>query len=120
MAPTTNQATTMQAYFTEAETPTVIGTAEAQTHIVETTTNVGRVLEQIGRSRRLLDLTRLAETDPSYIQGSENLLQALAAVARDCAEIQRLLWQLAQHAAAIDAGNTQAKNAATALGYTIT
>lgn len=120
MPPTTAQQTTMQDYFTEADAPTVIGTAEAQLKIVDTMTVAGRVLEQCGRSRRLLSLTRLSEVDPSYYQAAEPLAQALAAVDRDCNEIHRLLLQLAQHASQIDQGNVTAKAAATALGYTLT
>jgi ABC-type transporter Mla subunit MlaD len=73
-----------------------------------------------GRSRRLLNLALLAESSDEFRQATTDLQQALGAVARDCEEIQRLLMQLAQHAAKIDAGNAKAKEAAIALGYVFT
>src|SRR5947209_797943 len=118
MPPTTQQQTAVSAYFTEAGAPSVIGTSAAQPHLVDALTTAGQVLEQCGKSRRLLNLARLAETDQGFYQSCESINQALAATARDCEEIQRLLMQLAQHSTQIDAANASAKQAAQALGYT--
>lgn len=117
--PSAAQQTAVANYFAEASTPAVIGTAEAGQHIVETTTAAGRVLEQCGRSRRLLNLALLAEGSDEFRQATTDIQQALGSVARDCEEIQRLLMQLAQHAAKIDAGNAKAEAVATSLGYTL-
>src|SRR5690349_19642210 len=117
--PTTQQQAAVAAYFAEANAPTVIGTAEAQTHIVDTTAVAGRSVEQIGRSQRLLNLAKLAAADPQFTQAVDALYQAFGAVSRDCGEIQRLTMILADHAAAIDAANTKAKAVALALGYVL-
>ena len=117
--PTSDQQTAVAAYFTEAGAPTVIGTSAAQPHLLDALTTAGEVLEQCGKSRRLLNLARLAAGDQGFDQTCENVDQALAATTRDCQEIQRLLMQLARHAAAIDAGNAAAKASAQALGYTV-
>lgn len=117
--PTTQQQTTVAAYFTEAGSPTVIGTSGAQPHLLDALQTAGYVLEQCGKSRRLLNFAKLAEMDSAFQQYCENINQALAATARDCEEVQRLLLQLAQHSAAIDKANADAKAAAIALGYVI-
>lgn len=115
--PTQEQQAAVAAYFAEADAPTVIGTAEAQTHILGTTIVAGRTLEQIGKSWRLLNVAKLAAADLAFTQNAENLVQAFGAISRDCGEIQRLTMQLAQHAAAIDAANPAVRTAALALGY---
>ena len=119
MAPTPTQQTTVAAYFTEAGAPTVIGTDESRSLIFDTITNAGRVLEEVGKSRRLLDRARLVEPDQGFYQDSENVAQALNAVSRDCEELRRILMQLAQHANVIDTANAKAKATAVGLGYTL-
>ena len=119
MPPTQNQQDTVAAYFTEAGAPTVIGTSAAQPHLVDALTTAGQVLEQCGKSRRLLNLARLAAADAGFDQSAGNIDQALAATTRDCMEIQRRLMELAKHSAAIDEANAAAKAAAEALGYVL-
>ena len=117
--PTSDQQTAVAAYFTEAGAPSVIGTSAAQPHLVDALTTAGQVLEQCGKSRRLLNLARLAAGDASFDQSAETIDQAFAATVRDCGEIQRLLMQLAKHSAAIDAANAAAKQTALGLGYVV-
>lgn len=116
--PTQAQQTAVTNYLTEANAPTVIGTGEAGTHIVDTTTVAGRVLEQCGKSRKLLNLLLLADSSPSVAQAASDLTQALGATARDCSDLQDLLMRLAQHSAKIDAGNVALKAQLQANGYT--
>lgn len=117
--PTADQQAAVAAYFAEAATPSVIGTSEAQTHILDTATVAGRSLEQIGKSWRLLNIAKLAAADPAFAQAAEGLIQPFGAVSRDSGEVQRLTMLLAQHAAAIDAGNAALKAVAQSLGYTV-
>src|SRR5690348_12553949 len=99
-SPTAQQQAAVQAYFAEAATPTVIGTSAAGAQISATVDTGGKVLEQCGRSRRLLDAAGLS--DPAFSQLASNLAQALDAASRDSAEIRRLSLLCAQHAALID------------------
>lgn len=120
MAPSQTQQDTVSAYFAEAAAPTIMGTASGSALIITTVNNAGLVLEQIGKSQRLLIQSRLVEPDAGFYQYTENLNQAFDAVRRDSAELQRILQQLGQHCAVIDAANAQAKSYASgSLGYTL-
>jgi len=116
---TETQQTIVAAYFAEADAPSIIGTGEGQQLIFDTVTDAGRVLEQCGKSRGLLDRARLAESDAGFYQDSESISQPLAALARDCEDLRRILMQMAQHATALDAANVKAKATAITLGYTL-
>lgn len=107
----------VQAYFAEAASPSIIGTSDAQTQLMATLETAGLVIEQLGRSRRLLNAARISAQDPAFFQGSESLNQAFGAAVRDTEEVQRLMVLLAQHIQQINLENPRAKQQAIDLGY---
>jgi predicted ATPase len=107
----------VQAYFAEANAPTIIGTSGAMETLKETLNTAGLVLEQLGRSRRLLAFARLSESSPNFYQKSEDLKQALDAAVRDTEDVQRILMNLARHIAVINQANADSQAVAAELGY---